>query len=211
MPEKCLKIESLDHITRLWQTRQISNYDYLMHLNQTGNRSFSDLSQYPVFPWVLSDYISETLDIEDPKYYRDLSKPIGALNPSRLEGFLMRYEEMPAPRFMYGSHYSAPGYVIGYLLRKEPEYMLKLQSGKFDKPDRLFKSIKGDWDNVMENPTSLKELIPEFYQNDIGFLVNDLGLDLGVRQNGERVNNVELPKWAKGSPALFLQKMKEAL
>jgi len=22
---------------------------------------------------------------------------------------------------------------------------LKLQSGKFDKPDRLFKSIKGDW------------------------------------------------------------------
>lgn len=23
--------------------------------------------------------------------------------------------------------------------------MLKLQSGKFDKPDRLFKSIKSDW------------------------------------------------------------------
>lgn len=66
---------------------------------------------------------------------------------------------------MYGSHYSAPGYVIGYLLRKKPEYMLKLQSGKFDKPDRLFKSIKGDWDNVMENPTSLKELIPEFFQS----------------------------------------------
>ena len=59
--------------------------------------------------------------------------------------------------------------------------MLKLQSGKFDKPDRLFKSIKGDFRNVMNNPTSLKELIPEFFLEDDSFLVNRLGLDLGIR------------------------------
>jgi len=52
---------------------------------------------------------------------------------------------MDPPKFMYGTHYSTPGYVIGYLVRKKPEYMIKLQSGRFDKPDRLFKSIKGDW------------------------------------------------------------------
>lgn len=149
-------MESLDRVTFLWQSKQISNYEYLMQLNQTGNRSFSDLSQYPVFPWILTDYESSTIDLNDEKVYRDLSKPIGALNPQRLEGFLMRYEEMPPPRFMYGSHYSTPGYVIGYLVRKKPEYMLKLQSGRFDKPDRLFKSIEGDWKNVWENPTSLK-------------------------------------------------------
>ena len=63
---------------------------------------------------------------------------------------------MDPPKFMYGSHYSTPGYVIGYLVRTKPEYMLKLQSGRFDKADRLFKSIKDDWRNVMENPTSLK-------------------------------------------------------
>jgi factor associated with neutral sphingomyelinase activation len=123
----------------------------------------------------------------------------------------MRYEEMPAPRFMYGSHYSTPGYVIGYLLRKKPEYMLKLQSGRFDKPDRLFKSIEGDWKNVWENPTSLKELTPEFYQSDPSFLVNQLGLDLGVKQNGERVTDVKLPAWAKGDPKRFLDIMKAAL
>jgi factor associated with neutral sphingomyelinase activation len=49
---------------------------------------------------------------------------------------------------MYGTHYSAPGYVIGYLVRMKPEYMLKLQGGKFDKPDRLFKSIEDDWRNA---------------------------------------------------------------
>lgn len=38
--------------------------------------------------------------------------------------------------------------------------MIKLQSGRFDKPDRLFKSIKGDWDNVLNNNASVKELIP---------------------------------------------------
>ena len=112
---------------------------------------------------------------------------------------------------MYGSHYSAPGYVIGYLVRKRPEYMLKLQSGKFDKPDRLFKSIKGDWKNVISNPTSLKELIPEFYQNDTSFLLNKLNLDLGVRQNKKKVDDVKLPKWAKGSPDKYLEINRQAL
>ena len=28
-----------------------------------------------------------------------------------------RYQEMPEPRFMYGSHYSSPGYVLFYLVR----------------------------------------------------------------------------------------------
>ena len=91
---------------------------------------------------------------------------------------------------MYGSHYSTPGYVIGYLVRTKPEYMLKLQSGRFDKPDRLFKSILDDWTNVMENPTSVKQLIPQFYQKDISFLKNLLNLDLGVTQNKKRVKDV---------------------
>lgn len=28
-----------------------------------------------------------------------------------------RYRGMPEPRFMYGSHYSSPGYVLFYLVR----------------------------------------------------------------------------------------------
>jgi factor associated with neutral sphingomyelinase activation len=64
----------------LWQTKQISNFDYIMALNQAGNRSFSDLSQYPIFPWVIKDFNSEEININDSKIYRDLSKPIGAIN-----------------------------------------------------------------------------------------------------------------------------------
>jgi len=42
----------------------------------------------------------------------------------------------------------------------------------------------------MENPTSVKELIPEFYMNDVAFLKNLLSLDLGVTQNKKRVKDV---------------------
>lgn len=33
------------------------------------------------FPWVLCDYTSPTLDLSDPSIFRDLSKPIGVVNP----------------------------------------------------------------------------------------------------------------------------------
>jgi hypothetical protein len=43
----------------LWLNRQISNFEYLMAINIIANRSFNDLSSYPVFPWILNDYTSD--------------------------------------------------------------------------------------------------------------------------------------------------------
>lgn len=37
----------------------MSNFEYLMHLNTIAGRTYNDLMQYPVFPWVLADYQSE--------------------------------------------------------------------------------------------------------------------------------------------------------
>jgi len=83
-----------------------------------AGRTFNDLTQYPVFPWVLKDYSSRQLDLNDPKHFRDLTKPIGALNPERLALLKHRFAEMPEPKFLYGTHYSTPGYVLFYLVRK---------------------------------------------------------------------------------------------
>jgi hypothetical protein len=49
-------------------------------------------SRYPVLPWVVRDFVAPQLDLSDPAVYRDLSKPIGALNPSRLAKFVARME-----------------------------------------------------------------------------------------------------------------------
>ena len=40
----------------MWKNWEISNFEFLMWLNIYGNRSYNDISQYPVFPWVLGSY-----------------------------------------------------------------------------------------------------------------------------------------------------------
>ena len=72
---------SLGDATRAWQRRDLDTFSYLAILNQLSGRSVHDLSQYPVYPWVFADYASRNLDLDDPSSFRDLSKPIGALNP----------------------------------------------------------------------------------------------------------------------------------
>lgn len=57
-------------LTQLWSSGQISNFEYLTHLNKHAGRSFNDLMQYPVFPFILRDYTSEMLDLQDSNIYR---------------------------------------------------------------------------------------------------------------------------------------------
>ena len=45
-----------------------------MHTNAAVGRSMNDISQYPVFPWILADYTSDSINLKDPSVYRDLSK-----------------------------------------------------------------------------------------------------------------------------------------
>lgn len=156
-----LQHENQAQTTFRWQCGLISNHEYLMYLNSLAHRSFNDLAQYPVFPWILQDYSSPTLDLENPQTFRELSKPIGALNAERLASLRKRYRDMPGPedkKFLYGTHYSTPGYVLYYLVRVAPEYMLRLQNGRFDEADRLFHHIGETWSNVLINPADLKEV-----------------------------------------------------
>eukprot|EP00124_Ichthyophonus_hoferi_P000506 Ihof_evm4s19 gene=Ihof_evmTU4s19 len=203
-------------LTFKWQNRLISNFDYLMHLNTIAGRTYNDLNQYPVFPWVLCDYTSRTIDLSNPEVYRDLSKPLGALEPQRMKQFQQRYNEFVDPsgtieRFHYGSHYSTAGGVLFYLLRLEPFTTLHihLQAGRFDHADRQFHSIPAAWQSVTTAISDVKELIPEFFYLP-EFLINDNRYDLGSLQDGEVVDDVILPPWAK-TPEDFIRINREAL
>ena len=78
-------------VTQRWVRGEITNFQYLMSLNTLAGRSYDDLMQYPVFPWVIADYTSEDLDLGNPLTFRDLSKPMGAQSEQRLQQFKKRY------------------------------------------------------------------------------------------------------------------------
>lgn len=206
-------------ITKRWSRGELSNFQYLILINTLAGRTFNDITQYPIFPWVLADYTSDELDLTNPRSFRDLSKPMGCQHIERAEAFRERYASFAemdetTPAFHYGTHYSSATIVTSFLIRLEPYVRshVLLQAGSFDHADRLFYSIGKAWLSASKETFSdVRELIPEFFYLP-DFLTNVNGYDFGVREmNQEPVNHVELPPWAKGSPALFIQKHREAL
>ncbi|RXN00425.1 Neurobeachin-like protein 2 [Acipenser ruthenus] len=213
-PQELLKASGL---TQKWVFREISNFEYLMQLNTIAGRTYNDLSQYPVFPWILYDYSSDTLDLDNPATFRDLSKPIGVVNSRHAKDVKEKYESFEdstgtIDKFHYGTHYSNAAGVMHYMIRTEPFTTLhiQLQSGRFDCADRQFHSVHAAWQARVENPVDVKELIPEFFYFP-EFLENMNGFDLGSLQMSlDKVHNVVLPKWAE-SREDFIRKHRKAL
>lgn len=200
---------SASNMTQKWQKREISNFEYLMFLNTIAGRTYQDLNQYPVFPWILTNYESAELDLSQPTNFRDLSKPVGALNSERRAEFVERYnlwDNSHIPAFHYGTHYSTAAFTLGWLIRLEPFYSayLALQDGRLEDESRLFTSIQEAWlGSLMGGQQNVKELIPElFYLPEV--------LTGTEPENVCRLEPTELPKWAD-SPEHFIRLHRMAL
>ncbi|XP_052739535.1 lysosomal-trafficking regulator isoform X2 [Bicyclus anynana] len=202
--------DSLAEAMNQWRVGAITNWEYLMILNGLAGRSYNDLMQYPVFPFVLADYSSKLLDLHSPASFRDLAKPVAVQHKDREQHYVATYSDLSAARrdgcspllsrqpHHYASLYSNSGGVLHYLVRLPPftELFLQYQDDNFDMPDRTFHSLATTWRLITrDSPTDVKELIPElFYLPELFY--NTEGLELGVRQCGLRVDAVQLPPWA---------------
>ena len=110
----------------------------------------NDISQYPVFPWVLQDFSSDELDLTNERVFRDLRRPVGALDEDRLDHYRQKYyeivrsdpDEHSQKPFMYSTHYSSSGITLYYLIRLFPAYILRLQTGGFGPADLSRSSIR---------------------------------------------------------------------
>ncbi|XP_052767805.1 lysosomal-trafficking regulator-like isoform X2 [Mya arenaria] len=211
-----------------WENRSSTNFEYLTELNKLAGRSFNDLMQYPIMPFILKDYTSPSIDLRDISVYRDLSKPVSVQDPKNEQKFKMNYEILKgefdrfgqegmtglrvAP-YHYGSHYSNSGSVLHFLVRLPPftKMFLGFQDQSFDIPDRTFHNMHTSWRlSSAESNTDVKELIPEFFFFH-EFLINSEEFDFGSRQNGEAVNNVVLPPWCGNNARLFTLIHRQAL
>ncbi|XP_048195177.1 WD repeat- and FYVE domain-containing protein 4 [Perognathus longimembris pacificus] len=202
-----------------WQKRDISNFEYLMYLNTMAGRTCNDFMQYPVFPWVLADYTSETLNFTNPKTFRDLSKPMGAQTKERKLKFIQRYKEVEKTdgdmtfQCHYCTHYSSAIIVASYLVRMPPftQAFCSLQGGGFDVADRMFHSVKSTWESASrENMGDVRELTPEFFYLP-EFLTNYNAVEFGCMQDGTALGDVQLPPWADGNPGKFISLHRQAL
>lgn len=164
------KIEFTNHrnFTEEWKKKRMSSFEYLMKLNEYGGRSFQDLSQYPVFPWIIKKYIGNDLNFQED-IYRDLEKPIAAISDKKEEDGKTKYKDtegFPCGRFQYGTHYMPGRVVLSYLMRLQPYSLIlcRYDSGN-ECPARQFHILETLWKNISQETDSNYELIPEFYYN----------------------------------------------
>ncbi|CAH7677267.1 BEACH domain-containing protein [Phakopsora pachyrhizi] len=154
------------------------------------------INQHPVFPWILADYTSSSLNLEKPETFRKLALPMGAQTESRKRDFIERYLSLEE----FGA--------IGDERMKPAHYMTHYSSAVV----RTFWSMHRAWLSASEQSRSdVRELTPEFYHCP-EFLKNLNNLSLGSRQEGgDPVGDVQLPPWAHGDPRLFVELHREAL
>ncbi|EAY05306.1 Beige/BEACH domain containing protein [Trichomonas vaginalis G3] len=185
----------LSEASNLWSNGTLNNFEYLSLLNAFSGRSFVDLAQYPVFPWVIADYESKLY----PQKRRNLEKVMGQLSEERAKIFDVSFQTQG---YYYGCHYSMPASVHYFLFRIPPFLFFEWDlHGGWDNKDRMFFDIERSWiSSSVENTNDVKELLPEFYS------IPDFLTD----KNEIKIEKVTLPPYSS-NPVHFIMIQREEL
>ena len=216
-----IKNMNLKNLYEKWTKWEISTLKFLMILNFYANRSYNDINQYPVFPWIITDYSSDSLP--SPLPIRPMGTPMGMLDYTD-EAKERKYsyknswvlneneEEIDEDYDRYRSHYSTSLYVTYYLVRTFPfsSMRVELQGKNFDDPNRLFNSIFDSFNCALTQKSDLRELVPELYFFPEMFCNLNI-LNLGEIKNKEtksecEVNDILMPNWANNNAYTFISK-----
>ena len=181
-----------------WENNEINTYQYLLYINKYSGRTYNDLNQYPIFPWIfLNSSYSESKKSDDI-IYRDMKYFILTQNQDGRKiaknYYKNSYEDNNKKACHFLIHYSTSAHVILYLLRISPftEQDIRLQNGNLDAPDRLLSSIDF-FLKSLKNSKENRELIPEFFTS-FEFLYNLNYIYLGEKLNKSIVHNIIVPK-----------------
>ena len=162
--------ENIKNIISLYKKGEISNYEYLLYLNKLSTRTFNDWTQYPVFPWIITDiskffkYDKINLlknDIRDMNYPLSMQSSIKRVVEINKFFESAKYSKFPSH---FGSHYSTSKLIFYYLTRNNPAYqnIIKMLNYNQENPDRLFTSFTETQKLIKSNDDN-RELIPDFF------------------------------------------------
>ena len=178
-----------EEFTKKWKEGIINTYDYLLILNKLSSRSYNDLNQYPLMPWIhLTDNSIRNFDL-----------PISLQDENNKQIYKKKIDDYKGKKsdVYHSNHYSTAAYIYFYLMRINPfsNNMIKFQSNNFDVPDRQFRSIK--WTiELCEKYNNNRELIPEIFEiPEIYYNINYN--DFGIPKENMRIHNIVLEPYAK--------------
>lgn len=159
----------LQSSTKIWMEGLLPSFEYLMLLNRLANRSFHDITQYPIFPWVISDYFSDRFVKNEKVQYRTLTDPVGVLSAHRKQRAQELFESLKSdsrrlrPPCHQTVFVSSPGYILFFYMRLVPAIVVRLQSSAFSPSEKIFKSFESLWASIHSGVNYPSELIPEFF------------------------------------------------
>lgn len=185
----------------LWQHNRISNFKYLMHLNTVSGRTFNDISQYPIFPWILCDMILKLTNQEE----EDENSKEPMKNEEKIEKLNELIDCYQQKKFDFDSDKSNSIKISDFLLRVEPftSLFIKMKNEEFTDHDFMFKSIIDSFSMSTSLDNDFCFLLPEFFF-DFEFLKNSNKFEFGV-------NDVLLPEWTNQDHFYFIYMMRKAL
>ena len=176
---------SLSSIAELWRNCKISTFEYLMWINIYGNRSYQDISQYPVFPWLLINYESKKFEtlISKSQNIRDLRLPMGMLyfdqkGKERQENYLESYKIMIMD--LYSQN-------IIKIKMKDEDCNDELYSSSSEKPNKKKEeeilNNNNNFNDVEETPNKVNESVVIITPQNINPSIAD------------KINDEKLPKF----------------
>ena len=147
--------------TNDWKENKISTMKYLLLINKFAGRTYNDLTQYLIFPWVLNDYT----DIKNKNNYRKMQYSMAIQDDENLDQVKKDFEKdidsQDKSHFVY--HYSNSANVCLYLLRINPFTYNQIKlNGQFDSPQRQIETLQ-DMCYILKEFKETKELIPEYF------------------------------------------------
>lgn len=178
---------SISTITKKWQNLELSTFDYLIIVNHIANRSFNDLSGYPIFPRIIKSYHGETYR-DDMNEKRDLSVPLPVLCDRDPEHQTL-HMRMEMQKYHHCENISNAMCVTSFLFRAAPfcNYQWTFHDG-WDAAERIFVSIPVHFSISV---SAFYEFIPELFFFPEA-LINLNNLDIpGCNLD------LQIPKWSK--------------
>jgi len=192
-PSSCLGQVSLASVVHRWVYGEISNFDYLMFLNNLAGRNFDDPNHYPILPWVM-DFSSSNGG------FRDMTKTKYRLNKGE-EQLQLTYDMTKTDPVSHDPA-QTPFHVSDFL-SDITYYVYKAR--RTDKTV-LCRLVRHRWVPA-QYPSSLERLyqwtpdecIPEFYTDPEIF-----------KSIHDDLNDLELPSWCT-SAADFIKTHRQML